>query len=70
MGGNKVGQATGAQTLGGEGAEGRGVVQTGVERTRSHPLPPRSFSKEVHLQGSWSQVLYSSAWQEDKRQLI
>lgn len=40
-----------------------GLFRPEKTRARGHPLPTRLLSR------SWSQVLYSSAWQEDKRQL-
>lgn len=42
--------------------EGR-LLRLEKTRARGHPVPTRLLSR------SWSQVLYSSAWQEDKRQL-
>lgn len=42
--------------------EGR-LLRLEKTRARGQPVPTRLLSR------SWSQVLYSSAWQEDKRQL-
>lgn len=40
-----------------------GLLRLEKTRARGHPVHTRLLSR------SWSQVLYSSAWQEDKRQL-
>lgn len=47
VGGHKAGQAAGAQILWGEDAEGRGVVQTGVDKDKKS-----SRTSKVVIQGS------------------